>query len=237
MGAQAVLVRATSRLQCIPWTPSAFCSELQSSRMVSDGAVRGNDGCHFRNPHHLPTKVCMTCNRPFTWRKKWERCWDEVLTCSNRCKTERRRRPNESETPRFDVVAHTNVSSDLWEEQGSLENEESTSGSRADRPRARKQAMKEQQCSQRHDVMSKRKPCHICEVHVDLLIRCKCDATLEWRMLCGRCWTKASGGVPDGDVAHPHYRYGGLWKNRSAKVKMPSFGVKASNSNTASLTS
>jgi hypothetical protein len=27
---------------------------------------------------HLPSKVCATCNRPFTWRKVWEKCWDEV---------------------------------------------------------------------------------------------------------------------------------------------------------------
>ena len=35
-------------------------------------------------------------------------------------------------------------------------------------------------------------------------------------MLCGKCWRDASGGVPDGDADHPHYRYGGLWKNRRA---------------------
>ncbi|OSX74044.1 LOW QUALITY PROTEIN: hypothetical protein BU14_0313s0030 [Porphyra umbilicalis] len=39
---------------------------------------------------NLPSKVCVTCSRPFTWRKKWERCWDEVLTCSDRCKTARK---------------------------------------------------------------------------------------------------------------------------------------------------
>ncbi|MGC6415348.1 MAG: DUF2256 domain-containing protein, partial [Bacteroidia bacterium] len=21
---------------------------------------------------HLPTKICVVCDRPFTWRKKWE---------------------------------------------------------------------------------------------------------------------------------------------------------------------
>jgi hypothetical protein len=26
-----------------------------------------------------------------------------------------------------------------------------------------------------------------------------------------------SGGVADGDSQHPHYRYGGLWKNRTVK--------------------
>jgi len=40
---------------------------------------------------NLPSKICVVCNRPFTWRKKWERCWDEVLCCSERCKNERKR--------------------------------------------------------------------------------------------------------------------------------------------------
>ncbi len=34
---------------------------------------------------NLPTKTCVVCLRPFTWRKVWERCWDEVQTCSDRC--------------------------------------------------------------------------------------------------------------------------------------------------------
>ncbi len=39
----------------------------------------------------MPSKICVTCQRPFTWRKVWERCWDEVMTCSDRCKSERKR--------------------------------------------------------------------------------------------------------------------------------------------------
>ncbi|MBD1231104.1 DUF2256 domain-containing protein [Acinetobacter seifertii] len=27
---------------------------------------------------HLPQKICVYCQRPFDWRKKWERCWEEV---------------------------------------------------------------------------------------------------------------------------------------------------------------
>jgi len=38
---------------------------------------------------NLPTKTCPVCNRPFTWRKKWERVWDEVKYCSERCRRER----------------------------------------------------------------------------------------------------------------------------------------------------
>ncbi|MFL2964650.1 MAG: DUF2256 domain-containing protein [Methylophilaceae bacterium] len=38
---------------------------------------------------NLPQKICLTCQRPFSWRKKWERCWDEVKYCSQRCKSHR----------------------------------------------------------------------------------------------------------------------------------------------------
>lgn len=50
----------------------------------------------------LPTKTCPVCNRPFTWRKKWERVWDEVKYCSDRCRNDARRRGErpESDTPR-----------------------------------------------------------------------------------------------------------------------------------------
>ena len=40
---------------------------------------------------NLPQKVCVVCGRPFTWRKKWERCWDEVTTCSKSCNAKRRK--------------------------------------------------------------------------------------------------------------------------------------------------
>ncbi|MGB0393050.1 MAG: DUF2256 domain-containing protein [Flavobacteriaceae bacterium] len=35
---------------------------------------------------HLPQKICPSCQRPFTWRKKWERDWDKVKYCSKKCK-------------------------------------------------------------------------------------------------------------------------------------------------------
>ena len=40
----------------------------------------------------LPAKTCPVCNRPFTWRKKWERVWDEVKYCSDRCRNDARSR-------------------------------------------------------------------------------------------------------------------------------------------------
>ncbi|MGA0273220.1 MAG: DUF2256 domain-containing protein [Flavobacteriia bacterium] len=35
--------------------------------------------------HHLPNKRCKYCGKPFSWRKKWERDWENVLYCSKRC--------------------------------------------------------------------------------------------------------------------------------------------------------
>lgn len=34
----------------------------------------------------LPKKICIVCKRPFTWRKKWERNWENVKYCSKRCR-------------------------------------------------------------------------------------------------------------------------------------------------------
>ncbi|MCA3375530.1 MAG: DUF2256 domain-containing protein [Roseomonas sp.] len=42
-----------------------------------------------RKPN-LPQKLCAACNRPFTWRKKWERVWEEVRYCSDACRDGRR---------------------------------------------------------------------------------------------------------------------------------------------------
>ncbi len=35
---------------------------------------------------NLPTKICVVCEKPFAWRKKWERVWDDVKYCSERCR-------------------------------------------------------------------------------------------------------------------------------------------------------
>jgi hypothetical protein len=42
-----------------------------------------------RKKSDLPTKTCAACGLPFTWRKKWEKSWDEVRYCSQRCRTNR----------------------------------------------------------------------------------------------------------------------------------------------------
>jgi hypothetical protein len=43
-----------------------------------------------RKPH-LPTKDCAVCKRPFAWRKKWERDWEHVKFCSDRCRAQAKR--------------------------------------------------------------------------------------------------------------------------------------------------
>lgn len=39
----------------------------------------------------LPSKVCPVCDRPFSWRKKWQRDWEGVVYCSERCRRSRGR--------------------------------------------------------------------------------------------------------------------------------------------------
>jgi hypothetical protein len=35
---------------------------------------------------HLPEKTCPVCQRPFSWRKKWEKNWANIVYCSERCR-------------------------------------------------------------------------------------------------------------------------------------------------------
>jgi hypothetical protein len=45
----------------------------------------------MRRKGDLPVKTCEACGRPFAWRKKWERVWDTVRHCSDRCRDDLRR--------------------------------------------------------------------------------------------------------------------------------------------------
>lgn len=35
---------------------------------------------------NLPSKICPICQKPFDWRKKWEKNWDNVVYCSDKCR-------------------------------------------------------------------------------------------------------------------------------------------------------
>ncbi|HEY0957246.1 MAG TPA: DUF2256 domain-containing protein [Roseateles sp.] len=38
------------------------------------------------NKSTLPSKPCLACGRPMSWRKAWAKNWDEVKYCSERCR-------------------------------------------------------------------------------------------------------------------------------------------------------
>lgn len=40
---------------------------------------------------HLPTKVCKTCGLPFSWRKKWEKNWEHLKYCGERCRRNKKK--------------------------------------------------------------------------------------------------------------------------------------------------
>ncbi|WP_149865431.1 DUF2256 domain-containing protein, partial [Catenovulum maritimum] len=40
-------------------------------------------------PHkklHLDSKICPICQLSFSWRKKWERKWNDIIYCSQKCR-------------------------------------------------------------------------------------------------------------------------------------------------------
>ena len=45
---------------------------------------------------NLPSKICKVCLKPFSWRKKWEKDWDNVLYCSERCRRSKKLQHNVS---------------------------------------------------------------------------------------------------------------------------------------------
>ena len=168
----------------------------------------------------------MVCNRPFTWRKKWEDCWDEVTTCSKRCNSERKKA---NRIARGAAAAEGGTSSDGgWDDSasdGSASGDEQRTADRADAGgkaarKAGKKAAKAEARARRAAMSTAlahgQKACDLCERGVDLLVRCQIAQGKEWKLVCGRCWKTpaVAGGVVDGDGANPHYRYGGLWKNR-----------------------
>jgi len=37
-------------------------------------------------PAGLSSKICEVCGLPFNWRKKWQKNWDDVKYCSEKCR-------------------------------------------------------------------------------------------------------------------------------------------------------
>ncbi|KAJ4379085.1 hypothetical protein N0V86_005126 [Didymella sp. IMI 355093] len=64
------------------------------------------------------------------------------------------------------------------------------------------------------------KECTLCHTPRGVLVRCQIDESGKWNFVCpGKCWHSVSGGVEDArgfEGQYPHYRYGGMWKDRDA---------------------
>jgi len=39
-----------------------------------------------KKKENFPSKICVVCGRPFSWRKKWEKVWGDVKYCSDKCR-------------------------------------------------------------------------------------------------------------------------------------------------------
>ncbi len=218
--------------------------------------------------------------RPFTWRKKWEKVWDDVTTCSKSCNSQRKslkQSRNNLEKERnicgnndddHDIVTNNNrvqtthvisattttcvkdienhnlditsvlnmlmikkdenfqtkdtrnEEEEIFIEQQEEDGDDTDEGGLDPKAakKAAKKAMKAARRAKREGrleaVKDKQKPCDLCSKQVNLLIRCQVDESKAWKMVCGRCWTVVSGGQVDGAASHPHYTYGGVWKNR-----------------------
>ncbi|MFG6416835.1 DUF2256 domain-containing protein [Roseateles sp. DC23W] len=44
---------------------------------------------HRGNKARLPSKPCLACGRPMSWRKAWTKNWAEVKYCSERCRRDK----------------------------------------------------------------------------------------------------------------------------------------------------
>lgn len=52
-------------------------------------AASGSRAGFKGNKAALPSKPCVACGRPMSWRKAWARNWTEVRYCSEACRKRR----------------------------------------------------------------------------------------------------------------------------------------------------
>jgi hypothetical protein len=64
------------------------CSDNGPNQMMKPANANTNKNNKIKKytKSNLPSKICCVCKRPFEWRKKWARVWDEVKYCSERCR-------------------------------------------------------------------------------------------------------------------------------------------------------
>ncbi|ERP95974.1 hypothetical protein Q666_05135 [Marinobacter sp. ES-1] len=66
---------------------------FQSRISIKTHTLSKNQKPRMHKKPHLPEKTCPVCQRPFTWRKKWAKDWDNVRYCSERCRRARSTQP------------------------------------------------------------------------------------------------------------------------------------------------
>lgn len=61
----------------------------EAHRIWQPPSTRGGRSCGQMKDvkkQSLPQKDCLRCGRPFAWRRKWARDWENVRYCSERCR-------------------------------------------------------------------------------------------------------------------------------------------------------
>lgn len=73
-------LRCLSRLGSMRLLSACICVFARLPRL----GVAANFRAMSKAP--LPTKICQSCARPFSWRARWAQTWDQVAYCSAACK-------------------------------------------------------------------------------------------------------------------------------------------------------
>lgn len=69
--------------------PGAGTARVAAHRPHAAMKIPGHKG----NKQSLPSKPCVACGRPMSWRKKWEKNWEQVKYCSEACRLAKPARP------------------------------------------------------------------------------------------------------------------------------------------------
>lgn len=59
---------------------------VADSGYLSPTSIKNSMPIRKTSKKNLPQRICVVCEKPFTWRKKWEKVWDEVKYCSDKCR-------------------------------------------------------------------------------------------------------------------------------------------------------
>ena len=64
----------------------SFYGGRSSTAQGAFGLARKHVNDAGTDKRDLPSKVCVVCGLPFSWRRKWAKDWPQVKYCSERCR-------------------------------------------------------------------------------------------------------------------------------------------------------